>query len=211
MESPHSKEGFTGFLGFSGEERLSSGDVQRDPAGERDARAQSLTTWSPRAAGDHPRIPRTRIAMAMAPEPFFFTPPPAPRHLAELRIDPAHYAVAFSAPCAAVAGRTAASSWSPPCARGCCSSCPPSTPRRAHRGEHSHRFLNFCTSEPANQDTELLLRDITHITWGRLHLSDAEKGTNATSLLDEYEVQNKLEFLFAISGGSPADNSTYSG
>ncbi|CAD6204806.1 unnamed protein product [Miscanthus lutarioriparius] len=43
--------------------------------------------------------------MAMAPEPFFFTPPPAPRHLAELRIDPAHYAVAFSAPCAADAGR----------------------------------------------------------------------------------------------------------
>ncbi|KAF8720707.1 hypothetical protein HU200_023609 [Digitaria exilis] len=43
--------------------------------------------------------------MAMALEPFFFTPPPAPRHLAELRIEPAHTAVAFSAPCAADAGR----------------------------------------------------------------------------------------------------------
>ncbi|OEL22674.1 hypothetical protein BAE44_0016307 [Dichanthelium oligosanthes] len=43
--------------------------------------------------------------MAMALEPFFFTPPPAPRHLAELRIEPAHSAVAFSAPCAADAGR----------------------------------------------------------------------------------------------------------
>ncbi|CAN6318687.1 unnamed protein product [Urochloa humidicola] len=43
--------------------------------------------------------------MAMALEPFFFTPPPAPRHLAELRIEPAPSAVAFSAPCAADAGR----------------------------------------------------------------------------------------------------------
>ncbi|RLN19209.1 leucine-rich repeat extensin-like protein 5 [Panicum miliaceum] len=44
-------------------------------------------------------------AMAMALEPFFLTPPPALRHLAELRIEPAHSAVAFSAPCAADAGR----------------------------------------------------------------------------------------------------------
>ncbi|CAN6305374.1 unnamed protein product [Urochloa humidicola] len=43
--------------------------------------------------------------MATALEPFFFTPPPAPRHLAELRIEPAPSAVAFSAPCAADAGR----------------------------------------------------------------------------------------------------------
>ncbi|CAN6288348.1 unnamed protein product [Urochloa humidicola] len=43
--------------------------------------------------------------MAMALEPFFLTPPPAPRHLAELRIEPAPSAVAFSAPCAADAGR----------------------------------------------------------------------------------------------------------
>jgi hypothetical protein len=37
MESSHSKEGCTGFLGFSGEEVLAFDDVQRDPAGERDA------------------------------------------------------------------------------------------------------------------------------------------------------------------------------
>ncbi|KAG2538461.1 hypothetical protein PVAP13_9NG355300 [Panicum virgatum] len=43
--------------------------------------------------------------MAMALEPFFLTPPPAPRHLAELRIEPAHSAIAFSAPCAGDAGR----------------------------------------------------------------------------------------------------------
>ncbi|CAN6274714.1 unnamed protein product [Urochloa humidicola] len=43
--------------------------------------------------------------MAMALEPYFFTPPPAPRHLAELRIEPALSAVAFSAPCAADAER----------------------------------------------------------------------------------------------------------
>ncbi|KAJ1295694.1 hypothetical protein BS78_01G242500 [Paspalum vaginatum] len=43
--------------------------------------------------------------MTMESELFFFTPPPAPRHLAELRIERAHNAVSFSAPCAAEAGR----------------------------------------------------------------------------------------------------------
>ena len=42
MESPNSKEGCTGFLGFSGEEVLVSGDVQRDPAGERDASLEAF-------------------------------------------------------------------------------------------------------------------------------------------------------------------------
>jgi hypothetical protein len=42
MEFPNSKEGCTGFLGFSGEEVLVSGDVQRDPAGERDASLEAF-------------------------------------------------------------------------------------------------------------------------------------------------------------------------
>lgn len=41
MESPNSKEGYTGFLGFSGEEVL-AGNVQRDPAGERDASLEAF-------------------------------------------------------------------------------------------------------------------------------------------------------------------------
>jgi hypothetical protein len=37
VELPHSKEGCTGFLVFSGEEVLTYGDVQDDPIGEQDA------------------------------------------------------------------------------------------------------------------------------------------------------------------------------